>query len=136
LSIKSVCQVARSWVAVRSFRTRVVVRFMIFTASARNILDTPSYSQSNGQYRCHKTARCFLRIVKSIKYLTRSPVCAAYQIYLAQDEATAGFYAFSGENPRCVAAKLSAVLKSLIMYPRPSTALLTSSKSFWKTFEL
>jgi hypothetical protein len=40
---ESVCQVARSWVDVGSFHTRLVVRFMIFTASVRNILDTPSY---------------------------------------------------------------------------------------------
>jgi hypothetical protein len=40
---ESVCQVARSWVEVGSFYTRLVVRFTIFTASVRNILDTPSY---------------------------------------------------------------------------------------------
>jgi hypothetical protein len=38
---ESVCQVARSW--VDSFHTRLVVRFMIFTASVRNILDTTSH---------------------------------------------------------------------------------------------
>jgi hypothetical protein len=43
MSSDSVCQVARSWVDVGSFHTRLVVRFMIFTASVRNILDTPSY---------------------------------------------------------------------------------------------
>jgi hypothetical protein len=43
VSRESVCQVARSWVDVGSFYTRLVVRFMIFTASFRNILDTPSY---------------------------------------------------------------------------------------------
>jgi hypothetical protein len=43
MSSESVCQVARSWVDVGSFYTRLVVRFMIFTASVRNILDTPSY---------------------------------------------------------------------------------------------
>jgi hypothetical protein len=37
------CQVARSWVDVGSFDTRLVVRFMIFIASVRNILDTPTY---------------------------------------------------------------------------------------------
>jgi hypothetical protein len=42
MSSESVCQVARSWVDVGSFHTRLVVRFMIFTASVRNILDTPS----------------------------------------------------------------------------------------------
>jgi hypothetical protein len=40
---ESVCQVARSWVDVGSFDTRLVVRFMIFTASVRNIVETPSY---------------------------------------------------------------------------------------------
>jgi hypothetical protein len=42
ISSDSVCQVARSWVDVGSFHTRLVVRFMIFTASVRIILDTPS----------------------------------------------------------------------------------------------
>jgi hypothetical protein len=44
MSSESVCQVARSWVGVGSFHMRLVVRFMIFTASVRNILGTPSYS--------------------------------------------------------------------------------------------
>jgi hypothetical protein len=43
MSRESVCQVARSWVDVGSFHTRLVVRFVILTASVRNILDTPSY---------------------------------------------------------------------------------------------
>jgi hypothetical protein len=43
MSSESVCQVARSWVDVGSFHTRFVVRFMNFTASVRNILDTPPY---------------------------------------------------------------------------------------------
>jgi hypothetical protein len=43
MSIESVCQVARSWVDVGSFHTRLVVRFMIFIASVRNVLDTASY---------------------------------------------------------------------------------------------
>jgi hypothetical protein len=43
MSSESVCQVARSWVDVGSFHKRLVVRFMNFTASVRNILDTPSY---------------------------------------------------------------------------------------------
>jgi hypothetical protein len=42
MSSESVCQVARSWVDVGSFHTRLVVRFMNFTASVRNILDTAS----------------------------------------------------------------------------------------------
>jgi hypothetical protein len=42
MSSESVCQVARSWVDVGSFHTRLVVRFMMFTASVRNILDTAS----------------------------------------------------------------------------------------------
>jgi hypothetical protein len=45
MSSESVCQVARSWVDVGSFHTRLVVRFMIFTPSVWNILDTPSYMQ-------------------------------------------------------------------------------------------
>jgi hypothetical protein len=41
---ESVCQVARSCVDVGSFHTRLVVRFMIFTASLQTILNTASYS--------------------------------------------------------------------------------------------
>jgi hypothetical protein len=44
MSSESVCQIARSWVDVGSFHTRLVARFMIFTASVRNILDTRSYT--------------------------------------------------------------------------------------------
>jgi hypothetical protein len=44
MSSESVCQVARSWVDVGSFHTRLVQRFMDFTASLRNILDTHSYT--------------------------------------------------------------------------------------------
>jgi hypothetical protein len=43
MSSESVCQFAHSWVDMGSFHTRLVVRFMIFTASVRNILDTPLY---------------------------------------------------------------------------------------------
>jgi hypothetical protein len=45
-----VCHVARSWVNVVSFHTRLVVRFMIFTESVRNILDTPSYKVETNRY--------------------------------------------------------------------------------------
>jgi hypothetical protein len=41
MSSESVCQVTRSWVDGGSFHTRLVVRFMNFTASVRNILDNP-----------------------------------------------------------------------------------------------
>jgi hypothetical protein len=43
MSSESVCRVTRSWVDVGSFDTCLVVRFMIFTASVRNILDIPLY---------------------------------------------------------------------------------------------
>jgi hypothetical protein len=43
MSSESVCQVARSWVDVGSFHKRLVVIFINFTASVRNILYTPSY---------------------------------------------------------------------------------------------
>jgi hypothetical protein len=43
MSSESVCQVTRSWVDVGSFHARLLVRFMIFTALVRTILDTPSY---------------------------------------------------------------------------------------------
>jgi hypothetical protein len=42
---ESVYQVARSWVEVGSFHTRLVVRFTIFTASVRDVLDTPRIAQ-------------------------------------------------------------------------------------------
>jgi hypothetical protein len=48
---ESGCQVARSWVDVGSFHTRLVVRFMIFTVSVRNILDTPSYTATFREQR-------------------------------------------------------------------------------------
>jgi hypothetical protein len=38
---EAVCQVARSWVDVGSFHMRLIMRFIICTASFRNILDTP-----------------------------------------------------------------------------------------------
>jgi hypothetical protein len=41
MSSESVCQVVRSWVDVGSLHARLVGRFMIFTESVRNILDTP-----------------------------------------------------------------------------------------------
>jgi hypothetical protein len=40
MSSESVCQLARSWVDVGSFHTRLLM-FMIFTASVRNIVDYP-----------------------------------------------------------------------------------------------
>jgi hypothetical protein len=43
MSSESVCQVTRSWVDVGSFHKRLMLRFMIFTASVRNILDSHSY---------------------------------------------------------------------------------------------
>jgi hypothetical protein len=43
MSSESVCHVARSWVEVGRFHKRLVVRFMNFTASVLNILDTRSY---------------------------------------------------------------------------------------------
>jgi hypothetical protein len=54
MSSESVCQVARNWVDMGSFHTRLVVRFMIFTVSVQSILDTPSYSccQRPGSYGC------------------------------------------------------------------------------------
>jgi hypothetical protein len=50
MSIESVCQVARSWVYLGSFHTRFVVKFMIFTASVRNILDLASYIDWHVRY--------------------------------------------------------------------------------------
>jgi hypothetical protein len=43
MSSEPMYPVARSWVNTGSFHKRLVVRLMIFTASVRNILDTPSY---------------------------------------------------------------------------------------------
>jgi hypothetical protein len=39
MSSETVCKVARRWVDVGGFHTRVVVKFMIFAASVWNILD-------------------------------------------------------------------------------------------------
>jgi hypothetical protein len=47
MSTESVCQVARSCMEVGSFHKRLVVRFMIFTESVRNILDTSSYFEGH-----------------------------------------------------------------------------------------
>jgi hypothetical protein len=43
MSGESVCQVSRNWLDVGWFYTRLMVCFMIFTASVRSILDTSSY---------------------------------------------------------------------------------------------
>jgi hypothetical protein len=43
MSSGSVCKVARSWVDVGSFDTRLVMRFTNLTASVRNILDSSMY---------------------------------------------------------------------------------------------
>jgi hypothetical protein len=43
MSSESVCQVARSWVDVGSFHMRLIIIFMSYTSSVRNILDIPSY---------------------------------------------------------------------------------------------
>jgi hypothetical protein len=42
MSGEAVCQVARSWVDVDSFHTRLLVSFMNFTGSVQNIFDTTS----------------------------------------------------------------------------------------------
>jgi hypothetical protein len=47
MSSESAYQVAHSWVDVGSFNVHLVVRFMIYTASVRNILHTPSYSKGH-----------------------------------------------------------------------------------------
>jgi hypothetical protein len=44
MSSESLCQVARSWVDVGSFHMRLVVRFMNFIASFRNIFIQPRVS--------------------------------------------------------------------------------------------
>jgi hypothetical protein len=43
MSSESVCRLVRSWVAVGSSHTCLVMRLMIFTSSVRNILDKSSY---------------------------------------------------------------------------------------------
>jgi hypothetical protein len=55
---ESVCQAARGWVDVGSFHKGLVVRFMKFTASVRNILDTSSYVE--GLFRKYRLSskRC------------------------------------------------------------------------------
>jgi hypothetical protein len=58
MSSESVCHVARSWVEVGSFHTRLVVRFKIFTASVRNILDIPSYLDNSLHKFCRNLHLC------------------------------------------------------------------------------
>jgi hypothetical protein len=53
MSSESVCHVARSWMDVGSFHIRLVVSFMIFTASVQNILDTPLYMCVLGEGHLH-----------------------------------------------------------------------------------
>jgi hypothetical protein len=43
MSSESVCHVARSWVDVGNFNTRLFIIFVIRTAPVRNILDITSY---------------------------------------------------------------------------------------------
>jgi hypothetical protein len=57
MSSESVCQVARSWVDVGSFHMRLVVRFMIFTAKVRNILDRHMYNWYRASLRGIKQPR-------------------------------------------------------------------------------
>jgi hypothetical protein len=58
-----VCQVARSWVDVGSSHTRFVVRFMVFKASVRNILDYASYLvMSEGRGAPHYAIDSFLSL--------------------------------------------------------------------------
>jgi uncharacterized membrane protein (DUF485 family) len=62
-----------TWVDVGSFHTCLVVRFIIFTASVRNILDTPSYV---GVCVCVTVSVAFLVILTTVlccsKYVGRS----------------------------------------------------------------
>jgi hypothetical protein len=50
MSSESVCQVTQSCMDVGSFHTRLVVNFMIFTVSVRNVLDTPSHTSHSCEY--------------------------------------------------------------------------------------
>jgi hypothetical protein len=62
---ESVCQVARSWVKVGSFDKRLVVRFMIFTASVRNILGTTtSLTQCNASFLTQSVQLIFSILLK------------------------------------------------------------------------
>jgi hypothetical protein len=54
MSVGSVGQVARSWVDVGSFHTRVVVRFVNFTSSVREMFDTTSYTAETMKHRQHE----------------------------------------------------------------------------------
>jgi hypothetical protein len=46
MSSELVCKVARSWVGVGSFHTRLFGVMYFVIASVREFLDTPSYSKS------------------------------------------------------------------------------------------
>jgi hypothetical protein len=57
---ESVCQVVRSWVDVGNFHTRLVLRFMNFIVSFRNILKTPSCDGIINQEVCYLKLIFFL----------------------------------------------------------------------------
>jgi hypothetical protein len=52
MSSESLCQVACSWVDVCRFHTCLVVKFMIFTVSVKNILDNTCITEKNYSNIC------------------------------------------------------------------------------------
>jgi hypothetical protein len=80
MSSESVCQVACSWVEGGSFHTRLVVRFMIFTASVRNILDTPSYLSLTTKR--HVFWRRFVVNVRWLRQYVEQPVGFSWNVLL------------------------------------------------------
>jgi hypothetical protein len=81
MSSQSSCQVSSSWVEVGSFHKRLMMRLMIFTASVRNILDIPSYSELAVHFRelsmqrgcCEREAECTNSVQRARGMLWRQP---------------------------------------------------------------
>jgi hypothetical protein len=83
---ESVCQVARSWVDVGSLHTRLFIIFVIFTASVRNILVTPSYMlQSNALRFVSDSEMCLCMYVhcpaSNRIVIVGNPFAAAQSVY-------------------------------------------------------
>jgi hypothetical protein len=78
MSSESVCQVARSWVDVASFHTRLfgVVYFAI--ASIREFLDTPSYTLKLSTLIAERTLRLNFKPEDRL-FLEAPAACSAYK---------------------------------------------------------
>jgi hypothetical protein len=90
---ESVCQVACSWVDVGSFHTRLVLRFKIFIASVRNILDSSSYCVLYGT----QTVTFALCIIIGLGFTSITKVESVYSAVRIESLYKAGFYNRGGK---------------------------------------